>query len=125
MTAGHLAMQVLYVRSVASNELVPAGKLGLEFSRLAREALIPIWPPAHTMSHQDIKDLAERPPAGPVWPHAAGGSKGERSDRARSRRPAAHVGALGDPGRARRGSMARHYATRDFFRKMPNPLLAR
>ena len=75
MTAGHLAMQVLSVRSVPSNELVPAGKLGLEFSRLAREALIPIWPPfpgpvvwppAHTMSHQDIVDLAERPPAGPV-----------------------------------------------------------
>ena len=30
MTAGHLAMQVLSVRSVMSNELVPAGRLGLE-----------------------------------------------------------------------------------------------
>ena len=28
-------------------------------------------------------------------------------------------------GRASGGSMARHYATRDFFRQMPNPLLAR
>ena len=45
--------------------------------------------------------------------------------RARSRRSAAHVGAPGGPGSARRGSMARHYATRDFFRQMPNPLLAR
>ena len=41
---------------------------------------------------------------------------GGEVDRAQSRRPAAHVGAPGDSGRARRGSMARHYATRDFFR---------
>ena len=40
---------------------------------------------------------------------------------ARSRRPAAHVGVPGGPGRARRGSLARHYATRDFFRQMPKP----
>ena len=67
MTAGHLAMQVLSVRSVASNELVPASNFGLEFSRLARETVFPIWPPvpgylewppARTMSHQDVEDLA-------------------------------------------------------------------
>ena len=46
-----------------------------------------------------------------------------RQTRARSRRPAAH--APGGPGRPSRDSMARHYATRDFFRQMPNPLLAR
>ena len=47
------------------------------------------------------------------------------ADRARSRPSAAHVDAPGGPGRARRGLMARHYATRDFFRQIPNPLLAR
>ena len=71
ITAGHLAMQVMSVRSVASNELVPTGKIALEFSGLAREALIPIWPPvlgdlvwppAHTMSDQDIEDLAANSP---------------------------------------------------------------
>ena len=48
-----------------------------------------------------------------------------RQTRARSRPSAAHVGVPGGAGRARRGSMARHYATRDFFRQMPNRLLAR
>lgn len=68
ITAGHLAMQVLSVRSVASNELVPAGTLGLDFFGRARGTVLPIWPPvpgylewppAHTMSHQDVEDLAE------------------------------------------------------------------
>ena len=67
VTAGHLAMQVLSVRSVASNELVPADRLGLGFSGLAREMVLPIWPPVpgylewpptRTMSHQDVEDLA-------------------------------------------------------------------
>ena len=67
MTAGHLAMQVLSVRSVVSNEIVPAGRLGLDFSGLAQETMLPIWPPVpgyvewpptRTMSHQDVEDLA-------------------------------------------------------------------
>ena len=69
MTAGHLAMQVLSVRSVRSNELVRAGRLGLDFSGLAQETVLPIWPtvpgyvewpPTRTMSHQDVEDLAGR-----------------------------------------------------------------
>ena len=68
MTAGHLAMQVLSVRSVASNELVPAGTLGVDFFGRARGTVSPIWPPvpaylewppARTMSHRDVEDLAE------------------------------------------------------------------
>ena len=68
MTAGHLAMQVLSVRSVASNELVPAGTRGLDLFDRARGTILPIWPPvsgylewppARTMSHQDVEDLAE------------------------------------------------------------------
>ena len=68
MTAGCLAMQVLSVRSVASNELVPAGTLGLDVFGRARGTVSPIWPPvpgnlewppARTMSHQDLEDLAE------------------------------------------------------------------
>ena len=67
MTAGHLAMQVLSARSVAPNELVPAGRLGLDSSGLARGMVLPIWPPVpgyvewpptRTMSHQDVEDLA-------------------------------------------------------------------
>ena len=52
-------------------------------------------------------------------------TRARHAERARSRPSAVHVGVPGGPGRARRGSMARHYATRDFFRQMPNPLLAR
>ena len=56
------------VRSVASNELVPAGTLGLDVFGRARGTVSPIWPPApgnvewppaRTMSHQDLEDLAE------------------------------------------------------------------
>ena len=67
MTAGHLAMQVMSVRSVASNDLVLADETDFEFHGLARETVSPIWPPvpgylkwppARTMSHQDVEDLA-------------------------------------------------------------------
>ena len=66
ITVGYLAMQVMSVRSVESKELVPASEIEFEFDGLAREAVIPIWPPGpghvawppvHTMSHQDIEDL--------------------------------------------------------------------
>ena len=74
MTVGHLAMQVMSVRSVESNELVPASEIEFEFCGLAPEAVIPIWPPApgyvawppvHTMSHQDIEDWTS------MWTKAA------------------------------------------------------
>ena len=59
-------MQVMSVRAIDSEELVPASEIEFEFSGLARDAVIPIWPPVpwyvawppdHTMSHQDIEDL--------------------------------------------------------------------
>ena len=65
ITAGHLAMQVMSVRSTASNELVPAGESTVETSGLARETVLSIWPPvpgylewppARTMSHQDVEE---------------------------------------------------------------------
>lgn len=65
VTAGHLAMQVMSVRSADSNELVPASEIEFEFCGTARDAVVPIWPsvpeslswpPTHTMSHQDIED---------------------------------------------------------------------
>ena len=64
ITAGHLAMQVMSVRSAESNELVPASEMEFEFCGTARDAVIPIWPivpespswpPVHTMSHDDIE----------------------------------------------------------------------
>ena len=64
ITAGHLATQVVAVRSAESNELVPASEI-FEICVAARAAVIPIWPtvpesvswpPAHTMNHQDIED---------------------------------------------------------------------
>ena len=68
MTAGHLAMQILSVRSTESNELVPAGTIAPTSSVRHRERLLSIWPPlpgylewppARTMSHQDVEDFAE------------------------------------------------------------------
>ena len=65
ITAGHLATQVMSVRSVESNELVPTSEIKFEFCGAARDVVIPIWPtvpellswpPIHTMSHQDIED---------------------------------------------------------------------
>ena len=65
VTAGHLAMQVMSVRSVTSKELVPADTIAVEFSGPARKAVLPIWPPgpgylawppARTMSHQDVEE---------------------------------------------------------------------
>ncbi len=65
ITAGHLAMQVMSVRSAESKELVPASEIEFEFCGSARDAVIPIWssvpesvswPPAHTMGHQDVED---------------------------------------------------------------------
>ena len=67
LTAGHLAMQVMSVRSVASNNLVSADQMNYEFRGAARETVVPIWPPvpgylewppARTMSDQDIEDVA-------------------------------------------------------------------
>ena len=67
MTAGHLTMQVLSVRSIAPDELVPASRLGFDLSGLARGMVLPIWPPVpgyvewpptRTMSHQDVEDVA-------------------------------------------------------------------
>lgn len=65
VTAGYLAMQVMCVRSVASNELVPADEIEFELSGSARQVVLPIWPPVpgylqwppgRTMSHQDVQD---------------------------------------------------------------------
>ena len=65
VTAGYLAMQVMCVRCVASNELVPADEIKFELCGLARDAVLPIWPPVPgyrqwppgpTMSHQDVED---------------------------------------------------------------------
>jgi hypothetical protein len=65
ITAGHLAMQVMSVRSADSNALVPASEIEFEFCGTAIDAVTPIWPsvqkslswpPTHTMSHQDIED---------------------------------------------------------------------
>ena len=78
ITAGYLAMQVMSVRSVESNELVPASEIEFEFCGLAREAVIPIWPPGlehlawppvHTMSHQEVEDWTS------MWirPHVGAG----------------------------------------------------
>ena len=67
LTAGHLAMQVMAVRSVASNDLVSAEQMNYEFCGPARETVVPIWPPmpgylewppARTMSDQDIEDVS-------------------------------------------------------------------
>ena len=67
LTAGHLAMQVMSVRSVASNNLVSAEQMNCEFRGPARETVVRIWPPvpgclewppARTMSHQDVDDVA-------------------------------------------------------------------
>ena len=67
MTAGHLAMQVLSVRSVVSGELVPVDAFRLTSFGRARQMVLPIWPPVadylewppvRTMSHQDVEDLA-------------------------------------------------------------------
>ena len=78
ITAGHLAMQVMSVRAVDSKELVPASEIEFEFCGLARDAVIQIWPPAprdiawppaHTMSHQDIEDWTS------MWIEAADPSK--------------------------------------------------
>lgn len=44
ITAGHLAMQVMSVRSAESNELVPASEIEFEFCGTARDAVIAIWP---------------------------------------------------------------------------------
>ena len=82
VTAGYLAMQVMCVRSVTSNELVPADEIRFELSDSARHAVFPIWPPVpgylrwppdRTMRHQDVEDwtsmwikAANEMPAGPT-----------------------------------------------------------
>jgi len=58
-------MRVMSVRSAESKELVSASEIEFELCGTAKDAVIPIWPnvpeslswpPAHTMSHQDIED---------------------------------------------------------------------
>jgi len=65
ITAGALGMQVMAVRSVSSGALAYASELGFEFLGKAKNAIVPIWPPnsdavrwppAATMTKQDIED---------------------------------------------------------------------
>jgi len=75
MTVGSLGMQVMAVRSTTSEELVYASEIEFEFLGKAKEAVVPIWPPrsdairwppALTMTQQDIEDWTE------MWRKAAG-----------------------------------------------------
>jgi hypothetical protein len=75
MTAGALGMQVMAVRSAESGELVYASEIEFEFLGKAREAIVPIWPPAsgavrwpptQAMTQQDIEDWTD------MWQKAAG-----------------------------------------------------
>ena len=84
VTAGYLAMQVMCVRSVASNELVPADEIQFELCGLAREAVLPIWPPVpgylqwppgRGMSHQDVEDWTS------MWIEAANPRQPDRMSR--------------------------------------------
>jgi hypothetical protein len=65
MTVGHLAMQLMAVRSTASGELVPASEMEFEFLGKARRAVLQIWPtnplgvswpPELTMDGQDLEE---------------------------------------------------------------------
>lgn len=75
MTAGSLGMQVMAVRSAASGELVYASEVEFEFLGKAREAIVPIWPPAsgavrwppvQAMTQQDVEDWTD------MWQKAQG-----------------------------------------------------
>jgi len=75
MTVGSIGMQVMAVRSTTSEELVYASEIEFEFLGKAKEAVVPIWPPrsdairwppALTMTQQDIEDWTE------MWRKAAG-----------------------------------------------------
>lgn len=68
MTAGSLGMQVMAVRSTATDELVYASEIEFEFLGKAKEAIIPIWPPtsnavrwppAESMTPQDVEDWTD------------------------------------------------------------------
>jgi hypothetical protein len=65
LTAGSLALQVMAVRPVNSDMLVPASEMAFEFTGTAADAIIPIWPvtetsvnwpPALTMSVAELED---------------------------------------------------------------------
>lgn len=75
VTAGCLAMQVMSVRSQETSEFVYASEIEFEFLGKARHAILPIWPPsseairwppAETMSQQDIEDWTD------MWEKAQG-----------------------------------------------------
>jgi hypothetical protein len=64
MTVGHLAMQLMAVRSIASAELVPASEMEFEFLGKAKRAVLQIWPtnrlgvswpPEVTIEGQDLE----------------------------------------------------------------------
>jgi hypothetical protein len=68
ITAGHLAMQVMSVRSPATGQLVPASELEFELLGKAKHAIMRIWPtapesltwpPAATMTHHDIEEWTQ------------------------------------------------------------------
>jgi hypothetical protein len=68
MTVGALGMQVMAVRSKADGQLTYASEIEFEFSQRAKDAVIPIWPPtgsavrwppAETMTRQDIEDWTD------------------------------------------------------------------
>lgn len=68
MTVGHLAMQLLAVRSTTSGKLVPASEMEFEFLGKAKRAVVQIWPTSHlgvswppelTMEGQDLEEWVD------------------------------------------------------------------